>query len=478
MEKKRKIKKKSILVSVIILFIALIIALLLIFLPKIKEEKELLKLDDEVTIINKYLNNEVSKDEVLKYLSEDITSGERKSVEEKLDNYLKKILEEDILIDIVNDKKISCALTKDVLDNLDYNDELKTFYKEKQEIFKTKSLSYLDISDDEDEVYNQLIGKIEIEKYQNNIRWVDSYIEMTDKAYNYLLNNKNSYVMESEITFPKRKDFEEFDTIIQSTENVFKFEYITYKIIDDKEPPIIYASDFSILKGNNNYSFNCIDEVDDKVECVITGDYDINQVGSYDLTITAKDKEGNESKKVVKMTVNESKVNKKPYYIEIIRNQNVVIVYGLDGNNEYKNIVKVFICSVGLNNWTPTGTFTTSPGYEWGTLNGGLYGQYSTRIKGSILFHSVPYYSMNKNDIEWEEFNKLGVPASQGCIRMTVEDVKWIYDNCSSGITVKIYDGELPLGVTKPTAPKIDGESPNRGWDPTDPDSNNPWKNN
>ena len=27
----------------------------------------------------------------------------------------------------------------------------------------------------------------------------------------------------------------EFDTIIQSAENVFKFEYITYKIVDDKE---------------------------------------------------------------------------------------------------------------------------------------------------------------------------------------------------------------------------------------------------
>ena len=40
---------------------------------------------------------------------------------------------------------------------------------------------------------------------------------------------------------------------------------------------------------------------------------------------------------------------------------------------------------------------------------------------------------------------------------------------------VKIYDGELPTGVSKPTAIKIDGNSSFRGWDPTDPDPNNPY---
>ena len=58
---------------------------------------------------------------------------------------------------------------------------------------------------------------------------------------------------------------------------------------------------------------------------------------------------------------------------------------------------------------------------------------------------------------------------------MTVADVKWIYDNCDKGMTVKIYDGNLPEGVKKPSAPKIDTNSSNKGWDPTDPDSNNPW---
>ena len=59
---------------------------------------------------------------------------------------------------------------------------------------------------------------------------------------------------------------------------------------------------------------------------------------------------------------------------------------------------------------------------------------------------------------------------------MTVRDAKWIYDNIANGTTVKIYDGSLPSGVTKPSATKISSSSPNKGWDPTDPDPNNPWR--
>ena len=69
----------------------------------------------------------------------------------------------------------------------------------------------------------------------------------------------------------------------------------------------------------------------------------------------------------------------------------------------------------------------------------------------------------------------LGTKRSLGCIRLTVIDAKWLYDNCPRGTKVEIYDGSLN-GINKPVVPKIDINSPNRGWDPTDPDSANPWK--
>ena len=40
--------------------------------------------------------------------------------------------------------------------------------------------------------------------------------------------------------------------------------------------------------------------------------------------------------------------------------------------------------------------------------------------------------------------NKLGRPASHGCIRMTLQDAKWIYDNLGAGVEVWIHE-DAPL---------------------------------
>ena len=149
-------------------------------------------------------------------------------------------------------------------------------------------------------------------------------------------------------------------------------------------------------------------------------------------------------------------------------------VYEKDASGEFTVPTRAIICSTGLNNNTPCGIFNVTYRYEWLPLFGGVYGQYATRIVGDIVFHSVPYYSQNKDDIEYEEFNKLGEQASLGCVRMLVKDVKWIYDNVPEGTTIVIYDSADPEPLEKPAAPKIDVKSPNRGWDPTDPDPANP----
>lgn len=165
-----------------------------------------------------------------------------------------------------------------------------------------------------------------------------------------------------------------------------------------------------------------------------------------------------------------------PYLLSVNRKQNVVTVYKMDDNGNYTEPVKAMVCSCGIGGKTPTGTFNTTNKYVWRALVGGVYGQYATRITGSILFHSVPYFKQDKGALEYEEYNKLGSEASRGCVRLAVIDAKWIYDNCKSGTTVKIYDGDEKLPLGKPTAQKIDVNSKNRGWDPTDPDSANPWK--
>lgn len=164
-----------------------------------------------------------------------------------------------------------------------------------------------------------------------------------------------------------------------------------------------------------------------------------------------------------------------PYYIKINRKQNCITVYTSDGNGEYTVPYKAMICSTGLYNATPRGTFHLSTKYLWRELYGKVYGQYATRITGGVLFHSVPYYKKSKSALCTEKYNKLGQQASMGCVRLTVEDAKWIADNCPSGTTVEIYDDDDPGPLGKPEAAHIDTDSPNKGWDPTDPDVENPW---
>jgi lipoprotein-anchoring transpeptidase ErfK/SrfK len=164
------------------------------------------------------------------------------------------------------------------------------------------------------------------------------------------------------------------------------------------------------------------------------------------------------------------------YLLAVNRVGNCVTVFSKDADGNYTVPYKAMISSSG--EATPVGTYNTIEKYRWRFLQGDVYGQYATRITGHILFHSVPYYSQNINDLEYEEFNKLGTAASLGCIRLQVADAKWIYDNCPVGTPTVLYDdAECPGPLGKPDFPHIDTTNEAlRGWDPTDPDDANPWK--
>lgn len=162
-----------------------------------------------------------------------------------------------------------------------------------------------------------------------------------------------------------------------------------------------------------------------------------------------------------------------PYVLYVNRMQNVVTVYTADNKGNAVTPVKAMLCSTGRNNGTPTGSFAISEKYTWRPLYGNVYGQYASRFNGSILFHSVPYLKTNKGTLKPGEFNKLGTQASDGCVRLNVQDCKWIYDNCGKGTKVVVYDSADPGPLGKPTGLVIPDDA---GWDPTDPDARNPWK--
>jgi len=164
-----------------------------------------------------------------------------------------------------------------------------------------------------------------------------------------------------------------------------------------------------------------------------------------------------------------------PYLLKVNRLYNTITVYEKGEEGNYSKPIKAIVCSVGgKGTETVLGTFQTKAKYRWKELMGKVWGQYSTRIVGGILFHSVYYYENgNPATLATREYNKLGSPASHGCIRLMVKDAKWIYDNCPVGTTVVVYDDKKspgPLG--KPEAVKLPSAV---RWDPTDPSGNNPF---
>ena len=169
-----------------------------------------------------------------------------------------------------------------------------------------------------------------------------------------------------------------------------------------------------------------------------------------------------------------------PYLIAVNRSASTVTVYTLDEEGRYTVPYMAMVCSAGKegeDTETPLGFYATPVNYDWRLLAGPSYGQYATRIWDAYLFHSVPYYTQHKDDVEYDQFNELGSPASLGCVRLMVNDVKWIYDNCEIGTRVIVYDDpDDPGPMGKPGTIYTDpADETLRGWDPTDPDPENPW---
>ncbi len=89
---------------------------------------------------------------------------------------------------------------------------------------------------------------------------------------------------------------------------------------------------------------------------------------------------------------------------------------------------------------TPLGTFRIqNRGHHFWSAKYGEGAYYWVRIFGNYLFHSIPV-DIEGNVIR-EEARLLGCPASHGCLRMSMRDAKWFYENVPDG-TLVVIDGK------------------------------------
>ncbi len=105
----------------------------------------------------------------------------------------------------------------------------------------------------------------------------------------------NDYLVNTSVVGDKKVTF----SYINEEDILLKYSF-DIKIVDNTSPIIDINSSYTVTKG---YSKNlldvirCYDDYDDNPTCTINGEYDVNSVGNYPLTFTAKDQSGNETHK-------------------------------------------------------------------------------------------------------------------------------------------------------------------------------------
>ena len=133
-----------------------------------------------------------------------------------------------------------------------------------------------------------------------------------------------------------------------------------------------------------------------------------------------------------------------PYYLVCDRVNGVMTVYNSSGTVPLKSI-RVSVGLPGTPTWPTNRNMRLTSYNRWQALMGPSWGQYGTHVDGAgnggIFIHSVAGSSRSYYNLPAGEYNKLGNPASHGCIRCCVADARWVFYNCN-GSTIRIIDGK------------------------------------
>lgn len=134
------------------------------------------------------------------------------------------------------------------------------------------------------------------------------------------------------------------------------------------------------------------------------------------------------------------------YYITVDQTNQITTAYRISD----MKIVRQMLCTTGLNGATPNALYTMPVGKTsmdrtaWYHFKGfRCYAKYPTRVFKGVLFHSITYNKNTEDSIAKSAIREYGYPASHGCIRLLVNDAKWIQDNCPIGTKVLVYESGI-----------------------------------
>lgn len=235
----------------------------------------------------------------------------------------------------------------------------------------------------------------------------------------------DDYYLNTDSLGKKKIDFEYIN------DDGIKIKY-NYEInVVDREAPLIWlGKSYNVTRGSEDNLIDkimCGDNYDNNPECVIEGDYNLDNIGSYNLVFKATDSSGNVSKKKFILNVNEASSKKESNGVKSVTEFSDVI-------KDYKNDNTQI--GIDVSKWQGDIDFSKlkSAGVEFVIIRIGS----STGINGENFIDSK-FIQNIKNA------NSVGIPVGvyfysyANSVDRAISDAKWIIEN------IKDYKVELPI---------------------------------
>ncbi|MBU5593108.1 L,D-transpeptidase family protein [Clostridium sp. MSJ-4] len=279
----------------------------------------------------------------------------------------------------------------------------------------------------------------EIERYNRD----NSKVKELEEALPLLTNSKNEF--EKGVELFNNKDYAD---AMKSFNKVSPFfpEYL--EALDYEKKCHLSIKEDTLTKANElasgKYYSKAISLIKDNLDLLKEDKELSDKIREYEdeknKYITSKDNEDSQAvfknqRAFSKDTINTFGIESGTNYLVFVSINNQK-TYVYKGSKNQWSLVKEFLCSTGVKgNETPKGSFTVknkgdwfyTPKYEQGA-------KYWVGFKGNYLFHSLPFDKEKKNVVD----TTLGEPASHGCIRLKVDESKWLYDNIPIGSKVVV----------------------------------------
>lgn len=183
-----------------------------------------------------------------------------------------------------------------------------------------------------------------------------AYINLNTNEFNIyedhfskeLVNDTNVELLDNELLENSELGTYKYTINYKYKKRKYKYD-VEYKVVDSTNPVIIKrANNVTVKKGSNSNLCSNItygDNYDSKPKCSISGSYDLNKIGTYDLEYVITDSSNNEFRKDFKLNVvnyinnNSSYSNPSYLYInDIMKYKNDKTSIGIDVSKWQGNV--------------------------------------------------------------------------------------------------------------------------------------------